>query len=49
MPSPLRLLLLLTLPLVACERAPAPGRAVVDVRHTRQAGGTPSPAGRETR
>lgn len=41
MPSALRFLLLLALPLVACERAPAPGRAVVDVRHTRQEGGTP--------
>ena len=41
MPSAFRLLLLLTLPLVACERAPAPGRTVVDVRHTRQEGGTP--------
>jgi peptidyl-prolyl cis-trans isomerase C len=29
------------LTLVACERAPAPGRAEVDVRHTRQEGGTP--------
>jgi peptidyl-prolyl cis-trans isomerase C len=41
MPSVLRSLLLLSLTLVACERAPAPGRAVVDVRHTRQEGGTP--------
>lgn len=41
MSSALRLLLLLLLPLVACERAPAPGQAVVDVRHTRQEGGTP--------
>jgi len=37
----LRALLLLTLTLVACERAPAPGRTEVDVRHTRQEGGTP--------
>jgi peptidyl-prolyl cis-trans isomerase C len=37
----LRLLSLLSLTLVACERAPAPGRAEVDVRHTRQEGGTP--------
>lgn len=41
MPSALRSLLLLTLPLVACERAPAPGRAEVDVRHTREEAGTP--------
>ncbi|WP_224249213.1 peptidylprolyl isomerase [Hyalangium gracile] len=41
MPAPLRSLLLLSLMLAACERAPAPGRAVVDVRHTRQEGGTP--------
>ncbi len=41
MPAALRLLPLLPLLLSACERAPAPGRAVVDVRHTRQEGGTP--------
>lgn len=41
MPPALRLLPLLSLTLVACERAPAPGRAEVDVRHTRQEGGTP--------
>jgi peptidyl-prolyl cis-trans isomerase C len=29
------------LALVACERAPAPGRAEVDFRHTRQPGGSP--------
>jgi peptidyl-prolyl cis-trans isomerase C len=34
-------LLLLSLTLSACERAPAPGRAVVDVRHTSKEGGTP--------
>ncbi|HLL03007.1 MAG TPA: peptidylprolyl isomerase [Myxococcaceae bacterium] len=35
-------LLLLPLTLAACERAPAPGHAVVDVRHTaNQEGGTP--------
>jgi peptidyl-prolyl cis-trans isomerase C len=40
--SALRSLSLLPLLLAAaCERAPAPGRAVVDVRHTRQEGGTP--------
>ncbi|HEX8703177.1 MAG TPA: peptidylprolyl isomerase [Myxococcaceae bacterium] len=33
--------LLLPLLLAACERAPAPGRTVVDVRHTVQEGGTP--------
>jgi peptidyl-prolyl cis-trans isomerase C len=41
MPAPLRPLLLLSLMLAACERAPAPGRAMVDVRNTRQEGGTP--------
>jgi peptidyl-prolyl cis-trans isomerase C len=41
MPPALRLLPLLSLTLVACERAPAFGRAEVDVRHTRQEGGTP--------
>ncbi|MBN1209182.1 MAG: peptidyl-prolyl cis-trans isomerase [Myxococcaceae bacterium] len=41
MPATLRLLPLLPLMLSACERAPAPGLAVVDVRHTRQEGGTP--------
>lgn len=41
MPAPFRSLLLLSLMLAACERAPAPGRAVVDVRNTRQEGGTP--------
>jgi peptidyl-prolyl cis-trans isomerase C len=41
MPPALRLLSLLPLTLMACERAPAPGRAEVDVRHTRQEGGTP--------
>jgi peptidyl-prolyl cis-trans isomerase C len=42
MPAALRLLPLLPLTLAAaCERAPAPGRAEVDVRHTRQEGGTP--------
>jgi peptidyl-prolyl cis-trans isomerase C len=35
------LLLLLPLTLAACERAPAPGHATVDVRHTSQEGGTP--------
>jgi peptidyl-prolyl cis-trans isomerase C len=43
-PSPRFLLLLplmLVATLVACERAPAPGRTGVDVRHTRQEGGTP--------
>lgn len=34
-------LLLLPLTLAACERAPAPGHAVVDVRHTAKEGGTP--------
>lgn len=41
MPAALRLLPVLPLLLAACERAPAPGRAVVDIRHTRQEGGTP--------
>lgn len=41
MPPALRLLPLLSLALVACERAPSPGRAEVDVRHTRREGGTP--------
>jgi peptidyl-prolyl cis-trans isomerase C len=41
MSTALRPLLLLWLMLSACERAPAPGRAVVDVRHTQQEGGTP--------
>ncbi len=42
MPAPRRLLpLLLPLTLAACDRAPAPGHAVVDVRHSRQEGGTP--------
>jgi peptidyl-prolyl cis-trans isomerase C len=41
MSAPFRSLLLSSLLLAACERAPAPGRAVVDVRHTRQEGGTP--------
>ncbi|WP_224363471.1 peptidylprolyl isomerase [Hyalangium versicolor] len=41
MPASFRSLLLLSLMLAACERAPAPGRAVVDVRTTRQEGGTP--------
>jgi peptidyl-prolyl cis-trans isomerase C len=41
MPSASRSLLLLWLLLPACERAPAPGRAGVDVRATRQEGGTP--------
>lgn len=40
MSAPFRSLLLVPLMLAACERAPAPGRAVVDVRNTRQEGGT---------
>jgi peptidyl-prolyl cis-trans isomerase C len=41
MPARLRPLLLLPLMLAACERAPAPGHTVVDVRHTLTEGGTP--------
>jgi peptidyl-prolyl cis-trans isomerase C len=37
----LRPLALALLALVGCERGPAPGHAQVDLRHTREAGGTP--------
>ncbi len=39
MSVPARLLPLALLALAACERAPAEGHAVMDLRHTRQAGG----------
>ncbi len=41
MPSVPRLLALVLLALVSCERGPAPGHARVDFRHTREPGGTP--------
>ncbi|MDY7226028.1 peptidylprolyl isomerase [Hyalangium rubrum] len=46
MPARRPLLLLLPLTLAACERAPAPGHAVVDVRHTPYKEGSATPVAR---